>query len=178
MTTEARRAEVGAVDAFLAAPKFLDGPAPTWVNSTWGGECSAVWNVLDADGAPVGSVKFTARKTDTSVCGVTVMHRGRPAWRLDMDHDTVCHPNFHDAHLYGLPPLVCGPHSHAWDHNRDYILGQEGWSLPYRAPLDPAITRLGQGLLWLAGQINLTISPDQRGFDGPTRGDLFDLGGR
>lgn len=178
MTTENRRAEVQAVDAFLTEAKSLDGPAPLWVNGTWGGECTAIWNVLDPFGAPVAALKFTARKTDTSVSAANLIYRGRTVWRLDMDHDTVCHPNPHDGHLYGLPSLVCGPHEHAWTINRDHILCQDQWNLPYRRPLEPAVRRLGQGLLWLAGQINLTLSADQRGFDGPTRHDLFDIGGR
>jgi hypothetical protein len=178
MTTDTRRADVEAVDAFLALEKFLDGPPPPWANSTWGGECSAVWTVLDADGAPAAALKFTARKLDPGVCGLRLIHRGRPVWGLDMDHEGACHSNPPDGHLYQLVPLVCGPHEHAWPINRHHVLAQDLWKLPYRRPLDASIRRIGQGLLWLASQINLTIRPDQRGFDGPTRGDLFDLGGR
>lgn len=175
MTPETRRAEVDAADAFLAAPKTLDGPPPVWGQSEWGGECTALWNILDADGAPVASLKFTAKTSDTSVSAANLIYRGNTLWRVDMDHDHVCHPNPHDGHLYGLDPLVCGSHEHAWPINRDYVLRQDTWRLRYRRPL--AARKLEQGLLWLAGQINLTIEPDQRGFDGPTRRDLFDMGG-
>jgi hypothetical protein len=168
---------VEAADAFIAQPKTLDGPPPVWVNSEWGSECKAVWNILDEYDAPIGSLRFTARKNDTAVVSVSVIYRNQPVWRIDLDHETVCHSNPHDGHLYNLDPLVCGPHEHSWPINRDHVLRQDLWRLPYRRGLDPQIRRLAQALLWLADQINLTIGPDQRGFDGPTRSDLFDLGG-
>lgn len=177
MTTATRTAEVEAAEAFLASPKTLDGTPPTWVDGTWGGEYTATWIILDSDGAPAAQLKFTAQKGDTSVSSINVIFQGRTVWRLDMDYEHVCHSNPHDAHLLKLAALVCGPHEHAWEINKAYLLSQDLWRLRYRRALPSAITRLGQGLLWLADEINLTIEPDQRGFDGPTRADLFDRSG-
>ena len=28
----------------------------------------------------------------------------------------------------GLPPTICGPHFHSWEHNRDYVRRRERWS--------------------------------------------------
>lgn len=178
MTTANRNAEIAAADAFLAEAKSLDGAPPPWTPSTWGGEYQSTWIILDSDGSPSAQFKFTARKTNTVVATINLIYRSRPLWRLDMDEATNCHDNPHDAYMYGLPPIVCGPHEHAWQLNRSHLLSQDLWGLPYRRPLEPTIRRLGQGLLWLAGQINLTLAPEQRGFDGPTRADLFDRGGQ
>lgn len=170
-------ADVEAAEAFLAEPKTLDGPPPTWGDSGWAGGYAATWIVLDSLGAPIGALKFTAQKGDTSVASINVIHRGHEVWRIDMDYDHVCHSNPHDGHLMDLPAMVCGPHEHAWDINKQHLLFQDLWRLRYRRPLPPQVRRLGQALLWLANEINITIDPDQRGFDGPTRSDLFDRSG-
>lgn len=176
MTTQSRLDEVAAVDAFLAEAKTLYGPIPPWGNGAWGGEYVATWIVLDSLGAPAAQLRFGAKKADSSVTSANLIYRSRPVWRIDMDPATECHANPPDGFLYSLPPRVCGPHEHAWPINRQHVLGQDQWWLPYRRPLNANVRRLGQALLWLAGEINLTITPEQRGFDGPTRSDLFDRG--
>lgn len=177
MATAARIADVEAAETFLAEAKTLDGAPPTWSGSGYDGEYAATWVVLDSLGVPVGMLKFTAKKHDTSVASINVIYQGREVWRVDLDHEHVCHSNPHDGHLLDLPPMVCGSHEHAWGINRQHLLSQDQWRLRYRQHLPSSIRRLGQGLLWLADQINLTIGPEQRGFDGPTRADLFDRSG-
>ena len=177
MATATRIADVQAVEAFLAEPRTLDGPPPTWGDSAWGGEYAATWVVLDSLSAPVGLLKFVAQKTDTSVASINVIFQGREVWRVDLDHDHICHSNPHDGYLMHLDALVCGSHEHAWPINKEHLLVQDQWRLRYRRALPPQVRRLEQGLYWLANQINLTIHPDQRGFDGPRRADLFDRSG-
>lgn len=178
MTTATRLAEVAAADAFLDQPKTFDGLPPLWTDSDWGGEITAKWIIQDEFGAPVGELRFTAQQTDTSQTSLSLLAGGKPLWRMDFDSAAVCHSNPHDGHILGLPALVCGPHEHAWPINRLHVLSQPLWTLPYRRPLPASVRRLSQGLHWLADQINLTVEPDQRGFEGPTRSDLFDRGGQ
>lgn len=177
MTMPARILEIEAAEAFLAAPKTLDGPPPPWTESSYGGEFCATWILLDEFGAPVGELRFTAKKADTSVASINVIFHGREVWRLDLDHDHVCHSNPHDAYLMGLDARVCGSHEHAWGINKNHLLSQDQWRLRYRQAIPPQIRRLEQGLPWLASKINLTLDPAQRGFDGPKRSDLFDRSG-
>ena len=177
MTTASRIAEVEAVDEFLREPKTLQGPPPSWGDSEWSGEHTSSWIILDEFDAPRGQIRFTARKTDTSVASISVLFQGKSVWRIDLDYDHVCHPNPHDGHLQGLDATVCGSHSHGWDINRSLLLAQDVWTLRYRRGLAKTIRRLGQALLWLCTEINITIEPEQRGFDGPSRADLFDRSG-
>lgn len=176
MITATRIAEVDAVDAFLLTPKSLSGPPPLWRTGTWGGEFIAIWNVLDEFDAPVAQIRCTARETNTSVTAMNLIYRGNPIWRVDIDEPSVCHDNPHNAHYLGLPPVVCGAHEHAWPINRDHLISQDAWTLPYRRQV--GVRRLSQALPLLADQINLTLTPEQRTFDGPTRADLFDLSGQ
>lgn len=173
MTTVSRNAEILAVDAFLADAKTLDGPPPQWLNGSRVGEWQATWNVADSVGIVSGQLRFVARKADRSIASVSLVFRNKMVWRVDLDLSTTCHPNPHWA-PEPLPATVCGPHSHSWHDNRSYLVSQDLWQLPCRRPLPTSVRRLGQALLWLAGEINLSLEPDQRGFEGPSQRDLFD----
>ena len=177
MIRATRQAEVDSVDAFLAAPKILQGLPPTWRDSSWAGEYQAIWNIEDEAGVTNAQLRFCSQKANHAVTSVSLIYRGQSITRIDLDPSDVCHPNPPWASK-DLPPRVCGPHAHRWIENRRHILTQEDWDLPCRTPLPPTVRRLGQGLLWLADEINLTLGSDQRGFEGPTQRDLFDLGGR
>jgi hypothetical protein len=176
MIPATRIADLDAVDAFLLMAKALDGPPPIWRVGSWGGEYTASWNVLDDTGSPVAQLRCTSRQANTSVAAMNLIYRGNPIWRVDVDDPSVCHDNPHNAYLQNLPPIVCGPHEHAWPINRDHLMTQDAWTLPYRRQV--AVRRLAQALPLLADQINLTLTPEQRTFDGPTRADLFDLSGQ
>lgn len=173
MINAKRLEEVAQTDAFLAQEKFLLGPPPVWTKSEWAGEYVAVWNVADSDGTPIAVLNGCALIKDRSVAGLNLIYRRQPVWRIHIDHPGVCHDNLHDAHRLGLDAVVCGPHEHAWPINRDHILRQDVWETPYRRAV--GVRRLSAALALLADQINLTLTPDQRGFDGPTKGDLFDM---
>ena len=175
MPTQSRLAEVQLADAFMNAPKSLDGAPPVWGSGAWGGEYATSWNVLDGDGAPAASLRFTAKKSDPSIVSINLIWRNRPLWRVDVEPPITSHANPPDAWSLGLPAAVMGTHSHPWDANRAHVLAQiEQWDLPYRRQAPIAVRRLEQALLWFGDQIGITIDPDQRGFDGPTKSDLFD----
>jgi hypothetical protein len=67
----------------------------------------------------------------------------------------------------GLPPRVCGPHFHDWQHNRHHVLRSERWELPCREALPPQVQRFEQAFPYLAAKMNLVLTPEQRGFDVP-----------
>lgn len=174
MVAKSHIQQVAQVDEFLRADKYLDGPPPPWEKSeAWGGEYVAIWNMLDEYRAPVGYLQCFAKVADTSVCGLNLIFRSHPIWRVHIDAPGVCHGNLHDAHRLGLPDRVCGPHEHAWPINREHILNQDVWDLPYRRA--SAAKRISAALALLADNVGLTLTPEQRSFDGPTKGDLFDM---
>lgn len=166
--------DVSDVETFLAIEKYLSGPPPVWRKPRWGGEYTALWTMTDLAGEELAALKCTAQITNTAVAGLNLIYKSRPIWRVHIDVDSACHDNPHFAERLGIPGKVCGPHEHAWPINRDHILAQDVWELPCRRSLP--VKRLGVALAHLADQINLTLTPDQRGFEGPTRSDLFDIG--
>lgn len=174
MPTQSRLAEVQAADAFLAQAKTLDGAPPIWGNGHWGGEHAASWIILDSDGAPAASLRFTAKKVDPAIASLSLIWRSRPLWRVDLESAGASHSNPPDAWTLGLPAVVGAVHAHPWSANRAHLLAQDQqWDLPYRCDTPLAIRRMGQAFLWLADEIRLTIGPEQRGFDGPTKAELF-----
>lgn len=171
MTTLSRLSEVTTVDAFLADAKSLDGPPPVWIDGNWGGFYSAIWNIKDSLGLAVGSLQFRAEKAKRFNVSVSVIYRNRPVWRVDIDH--AIHENPHNAWMMDLKPIIRAPHSHPWPLNRAHLTSQDQWTLPYARELPASIRRIDQALLALAQDINLTIEPEQRSFEGPRQGDLF-----
>jgi hypothetical protein len=105
---------------------------------------------------------------------VTVVSRGNAIWRVDLVAPGVWKPNPAGAATLGLPPEVRGSHSHTWHDNREHLLSQDQWGLPYRRPLPSAIRRLPQAIASLAAEVNLVLEPYQRGFDVPPQAELFE----
>ena len=166
------QAELDDIDDFLADPKTLSGPHPTWATSTYTGELQATWGILNSLGMRVGSLRFTCWD-DRSEPSIIVTFRDKGIWRVDVVDRSVRKPNFHDAESLGLPASICGSHHHGWWDNRAYVERQGFGALPYRREL-PHVRRLEQALLELADAINLTLDDGQRGFDVPRATDLFE----
>ena len=100
-----------------------------------------------------------------------MIFRDQCLFRLDFVVATVCHNNPQWAAAYDMPPMVCGPHFHPWNANRDEVLRQQVWELPFRAPLPTRIHRFDQALPWMAAEVKLILTSEQREF-GPPR-ELF-----
>lgn len=167
-------ADVAAADAFWNdAPKFLAGPAPEFGVSTFNRngqyEREAVWPIADSIGVVTsGHLRFVVRPGLELGPSISVIFNRQAIARLDFVPPGECENNPLWAATAGLPPKVCGPHFHGWEHNRANVLRTERWELSVREALPPQVRRFEQALPWLADKMNLVLTPDQRTFDVPT----------
>lgn len=166
--------DIDEIDAFLAEVKRLQGPPPEWVEGSRG-ELSASWNIEDSVGIVRSHLRFRCSRQYRQFPSLSLIYRGNPVCRLDLVQPTECKWNPPGAAAMGLPPRVCGSHLHGWPDNREYVRSAGLGHMPYRRPLTAQVRRLPQAILWLAEQINLTVGPDQRGFDVPPQASLFEV---
>ena len=167
--------DVSSVDDFLAREKTLVGNPPEWKIATRVWEYELIWIVADDLGAEVGQLRFRWPKGPYVSPAVSLILRGNPIWRVDMVPADECKFNPHDAHIFDLPARVCGPHEHSWPDNKDYVTACGFNKIPYRRPLPPQVRRFNQILPWLSDKIKLTLTPEQRKFDQPAQGSLFNI---
>ena len=166
-------ADVAAVDAFLAdTPKHLFGPPPEFGAATFHRrddyEWTAVWPIADSLGVvTTGQLRLVVRPGLSLGPSISVIFDREAVARLDIVPPQECESNPLWAAAMGLPPRVCGPHFHTWEHNRDHVLATE--ELPCREPLPPQVRKFDQAFPWLAARINLVLTPEQRGFEPPAR---------
>lgn len=171
MPPAARDAEIDAVDTFLREGKHLVGDPPAWRNASHSQEQEAIWPIADAIGVIEAELRFRyATSTDFSA---SVLFRGNPIWRVDIEPVGRSHPNPPDAHRLGLAPTVDGPHEHRWDHNRSWLLSNHGWRLHYRIAIPARIRRVEQLLPFVSERVNLSLAAHQRDFGGPPQGVLL-----
>ena len=127
--------DVSQVEAFLADAKTLRGAPPLWQQSPRPPEFEATWNIEDSTGALAGQLRFRCPKEYRASPSISVIFRGSPVTRLDLETAGIVHINPPDAHRYGLTPKspVTGSHIHSWADNRDYVLANERFGpMPYR----------------------------------------------
>jgi hypothetical protein len=170
MVTEA---DIAAVDAFLSDQKHLYGAPPEFgptnrhsrkLRQEW----DAVWPIADSLGVvTTGQLRFVARPVYPGRISISVIFNRQSVGRLDFVSADECEFNPLWAAEFGLLPKVCGPHFHAWEHNRGHVLRVSEWELPCREQLPPQIRKFSQAFPWLAARINLGLTPDQRQFDPP-----------
>jgi hypothetical protein len=166
--------DVSQIEAFFADAKALRGEPPQWQQAPRPPDFEATWNIEDSIGALSGQLRFRCPKIDRAAPSISVIVRGGLlVARLDLEAAGIVHINPPDAYLYGLPSTVTGSHIHDWPDNRAYVLANEKFGeLPYRREIPAQVRRLPQALLWLGQHINLTIGPNQRGFDVPPQTEL------
>lgn len=128
----------------------------------------AIWPIANSDGIVAGGeLRFQVRAIEEKPLSIAVVFRSNCVWRVDYVDNSICHYNPLWAGAAGLSPSVCGPHFHPWEPNRDHILKQSIWDLPCRIALPPQVRRLEQALPWLASEINIVLTPDDRLFGMP-----------
>lgn len=166
-------ADVAAVDAFWAdTPKHLSGPAPEFGASTFHRdgqyEREAIWPIADSLGI-VGpaQIRFVVRPGLQLGPSISVIFNRQAVARVDFVPMDECELNPLWSATLGLPPKVCGPHLHSWEHNRHHVLKRERWELPCREALPVQVRRFEQAFPWLADKMNLALTPDQRKFEVP-----------
>jgi hypothetical protein len=160
------------VDRFLADEKRLYGAppevGPTKFHRKGQQEWSAVWPIEDKLGVVTsGQLRFVIRAGSDQRPTIAVIFKGQCVSRLDFVPIAECEANPPWAEAIGVPASVCGPHWHPWVRNRSHVRDQERWDLPCREPLPVQIRRFDQAFPWLAAQINLVLTPDQRTFELP-----------
>jgi len=170
MARVSRQSDIDVVDRLVAASKALIGPPPEFgpTNFSRHGnyENCASWALADDLGIATGAeLIFVARPRGEH--SVSLIWRQRKVCRLDIISYEECESNPYFARDMNLPHRVCGPHFHAWEHNRAPILAQDEWELPCRAPLPPQIRRFAQAWPWLADRVNIVLTSEERMFELP-----------
>jgi hypothetical protein len=164
--------DVQQVDDFLAGDKSLEAAIPLWQKSARPGELEAIWNILDPLGVR-SHLRFRISETEPTLPSVSLIFRRNPIMRLDIEGPSICHSNPPWAATLKLPPEVCGSHFHSWEDNRNHILNTGLWELPARRAVEPRLRRVPQMLPWIAAQVGIDLTHDQRSFDLPPREQLL-----
>jgi len=161
------------VDSFIADEgKRLEGLEPIW-GRTGRRDFQAAWPIVESNGAIRSKLRFRAAIGFRDFPSIMIIYRGGMVTRLDRALPGVCHRNPVDAHDFGLPPLVCGTHLHAWSDNRHIVAQTGDWELPYRAPIEDKLETFNHMFSWFVDHFGFILEPGQRGVDLP-RTDLFD----
>jgi hypothetical protein len=148
------------VDAFLAEYKTLRGYLPEWQQHR-GWDWSSRWPVLDALEVQQAELVFAINPALTKPT-VTLILRRKPVYRVDIVPMDECKHNDFGAQRLGLPPIVCGPHVHAWADNREFVRENGFGELPYRRPVEVADTAFIRALEVASRDLNIHVTPSQR----------------
>lgn len=174
MTAERDRL-LAEIDAFLAETKTLHGDLPQWGPSSRPRDLQAAWPLADSAGVIRAEIRCRCERNDRTAISLSVIYRGQPIWRVDLEAPSVRHTNPPWAALVGRPPVIYGSHSHAWPDNVEHLRGMPPeWDLPCRRSLPVAIRRLPQLLPWFADAVHINLAPQHRAFDVPPQADLFE----
>jgi hypothetical protein len=164
--------EIAEVDGFIAAYKTLDGPMPAWVDHHRGRDWQLRWGIQDAHLIERGELCITCDDSLTHVAFVAIMNQ-RMFYRLDIAPLTEVHPNPYGAAALNLPPSVSGPHVHGWPENREYVRVNGFGQLPYRRGIQALVQTIADGLAWVAQDLNLMVTAEQRVCDPPIQTKLI-----
>lgn len=164
--------DVAEVDAFVGSHKSLDGLMPTWEQQIRG-KWHVRWAIIDALGVQRGELSITC-DSDHSHPTICCVYNQRLIYRLDIVPNSECKPNPFGASSLGLPKNVCGPHIHGWNENKEYVRINGLNNLPFRRPIKGLAQTLRDGLGWVAQQLDITVTGQQRdGCDLPPQGALL-----
>ena len=159
------------VDAFIAGFKTLDGMLSEW-EQRWGWDWQAQWGLLDVQGRQTGELKFSINAALTRPTIVATFRR-KLIYRVDIVEKSDCKYNDLSAQELGLPPIVCGPHSHPWAENRKFVELNGFGELPVRKPVSIADTKIIRALEVTAADLNIHVEPRQRDVELPRQATLF-----
>jgi hypothetical protein len=155
----------------VAEFKTLDGFLSPWRQDR-GANWTARWGLLNAHGASEGELAFfiNGRLTKPSI---SVIFRRKLVYRVDIVPASECKSNDFGAMKLGLPARVCGPHSHPWHENREFVRLNGFGSLPMRKPVDISDIKPIRALEVLSTDLNVFVAASQREFELPPQAFLF-----
>ena len=160
-------AECIEIDDFVAGHKTLVGFKPKWGEDYFGyHQCR--WGVADVHGAEPAELCLSVSR-DGVYHTISCLHRQRIIYRLDTAPEDECKPNWHTAAAMGLSPIVCGPHVHGWQENRDYVRVNGFGRMPVRRGIDGSVLTLLDAIHWVASDLNIQIDAGQRDIEMPDR---------
>jgi len=159
--------EIAEVDSFILADKTLDGLMPAW-RKTYAADWQIRWGILDELGILRAELCLSV---DAKLEKPTIvpLFKRRLIYRFDLVSIGECKPNPPDAWQHGLPPSVCGPHTHPWSVNREHVKNNGFRDLPYRSPVSVAAKTLEHALGTAAKDLNLSVTSDQRDVKPPSQ---------
>lgn len=164
--------DVAEVDAFIGNHKSLDGLMPVWEQQSRG-KWHVRWAVIDELGVQRGELSLTC-DSDHSHPTIVCIYNQRSIYRLDIVPNDECKPNPFGAAELSLPAKVCGPHIHGWKENKEYVRVNGLSTLPFRKPIEGLAQTLKDGLGWVAQELNITVTGEQRdSCDLPPQGALI-----
>lgn len=108
------------IDQFIGSYKELAGLMPQWTDF-FHRDWQLRWGIQDVHGAQRGELCITC-DSDQSRWSISCLYQARLIYRLDVVPLRECKAYPYSALKLGLPPRICGPHTHPWDANRDYVL--------------------------------------------------------
>ncbi len=163
--------ECAEIDGFIAAYKSLDGLMPEWIDHH-SRDFQVRWAIVDANQIEHGELCITCDAKHATM-SFTAIYKQKMICRLDIVPPNEAHANPFGGAALGLPNYVHGPHVHGWPENREYATLNGFGTLPYRRQVDAAVADLKTGLAWLAEELNLDITPEQRDILPPPQKGLF-----
>jgi hypothetical protein len=161
-------AECDQVDLFLASYKKLEGIMPEWTDHH-GRDFQVRWGIRDANDIEQSELCITSDRTAEHISFVAI-HRQKMFYRLDLVPKGERHSNPFGAAALGLPNYVTGPHVHGWLESREHVRLNGFGALPYRRQIPGLVETITDALAWVAQDLNITATPEQRVCHLPDKG--------
>jgi hypothetical protein len=160
------------VDAFIAGYKTLSGFLPEW-QQNHGWNWSVRWGVVDFMHVQQAELVFEINAGLTRPT-ISALYRKLLIYRVDIVPHSECKWNDYGALALGLPPRVCGPHTHPWPENRQFVVENGFGQLPFRKPVEIADTLFIRALEVASRDLNIHVDSAQRvGCEPPRQAGLF-----
>lgn len=164
-------AEVAEVDAFLAEYKTLDDLPPEWTQQ-YGREWQVRWGITNSIGVQVGELCLSLNEK-LERPSISALYQRNLIYRLDIVPASECKPNDFGARHHGLAPLVCGPHTHPWPANKEYVRLNGFGRLPYRKPIEGTAVTIDHAIAIAASDLGIDVKGHQRECPLPRQPSLF-----
>lgn len=148
--------------------KQLDGRQPDW-KKTDRGDFQAIWSIIEVDLRIRSHLRFRVHPDHIDYPSISLIFAGNNISRIDLVSEDTCEPNPIAAARLGLPAIVCGPHVHGWNDNKDFVLQSGSWELPVRAPIGDQLRTIEKMFLWFCNEVGINMTKDHRRFVEPPR---------